>query len=55
MVVKKGNLSQVLESRERARLLLMVPRGGGGVLVGILGGGMPPSSSNPDSIPDPKM
>ena len=34
---------------------LWSPGGGGGVHVGILGGGVPPSSSNPDSIPDPKM
>ena len=29
--------------------------GGGGVLLGILGGGEPPSSSNPDEISDQKM
>ena len=28
------------------------PRGGGGVLLGILGGGVPPGSSNPDPISD---
>ena len=30
-------------------------RGGGGVLLGILGGGVPPGSSNPDPISDQKM
>ena len=29
--------------------------GGGGVLLGILGGGVPQGSSNPDSISDQKM
>ena len=29
--------------------------GGGGVLLGILGGGVPPGSSNPDPISDQKM
>ena len=28
------------------------PGGGGGVLLGILGGGVPPGSSNPDPISD---
>ena len=28
---------------------------GGGVLLGILGGGVPPDSSNPDPILDQKM
>ena len=28
---------------------------GGGVLLGILGGGMPPGSPNPDPISDQKM
>ena len=31
------------------------PGGGGGVLLGILGGGVPQGSSNPDSISDQKM
>ena len=31
------------------------PRGGGGVLLGILGGGVPPGSSNPDPISDLNM
>ena len=30
-------------------------RGGGKVLLGILGGGVPPRSPNPDSISDQKM
>ena len=30
-------------------------RGGGGVLPGILGGGLPPGSSNPDPISDLDM
>ena len=29
--------------------------GGGGVLLGILGGGVPPGSLNPDPISDQKM
>ena len=29
--------------------------GGGGVLLGILGGGVPPGSSNPNQISDQKM
>ena len=28
---------------------------GGGVLLGILSGGVPPGSSNPDPISDPQM
>ena len=32
-----------------------VAPGGGGVLLGILGGGVPPGSSNPDPISDQKM
>ena len=31
------------------------PGGGGGVLLGILSGGVPPGSSNPDPISDPQM
>ena len=31
------------------------PEAGGGVLLGILRGGVPPDSSNPDSISDQKM
>ena len=31
------------------------PRRGGGVLLGILGRGVPPGSSNPDPISDQKM
>ena len=31
------------------------PGGGGGVLLGILGGGVPPVSSNPDPISDLNM
>ena len=31
------------------------PRGGGGVLLGIIAGGVPPGSSNPDPISDQKM
>ena len=31
------------------------PGGWGGVLLGILGGDVPPSSSNPDPISDQKM
>ena len=30
-------------------------RGGGGVLLGILGGGVPPGSQNPDPISEQKM
>ena len=34
----------------------LLPGGvGGGVLLGILGGGVPPGSSNPDPISDQKM
>ena len=33
----------------------MNPRRGGGVLLGILGGGVPPGSPNPDPISDQKM
>ena len=31
------------------------PGGGGGEFLGILGGGVPPGSSNPDPISDQKM
>ena len=31
------------------------PGGGGGVLLGILGGGVPPGSPNPDPISDQKI
>ena len=33
----------------------LLPGGGEGVLLGILGGGVPPGSSNPDPISDQKM
>ena len=33
----------------------LLPGGGGGVLLGILGGGVPPGSSNPDPISDQEM
>ena len=33
----------------------MARGGGGGVLLGILGGGVPPASSNPDPISDLNM
>ena len=33
----------------------IVDRGGGGVLLGVLGGGVPPRSPNPDPISDLKM
>ena len=33
----------------------IVDRGGGGLLLGVLGGGVPPRSPNPDPISDLKM
>ena len=35
--------------------MVEISPGGGGVLLGILGGGVPPGSSNPDPISDPNM
>ena len=36
-------------------LLHTAPSGGRGVLLGILGGGVPPGSTNPDPISDQKV
>ena len=37
------------------RCVVSLAPGGGGVLLGILGGGVPPGSSNPDPISDLNM
>jgi len=39
----------------QGRITLRGWGGGGGVLLGILGGGVPPGSPNPDPISDQKM
>ena len=36
-------------------MTVVEPPGGGGVLLGILSGGVPPGSSNPDPISDSQM
>ena len=41
--------------RNSLMLLFKCSGGGGGVLLGILGGAVPPSSPNPDPISDQKM
>ena len=60
----RSQRSESSEERERENTahtkdgrtaLKRVPGVGGGVLLGILGGGVPPGSSNPDPISDQKM
>ena len=46
---------RVYNPRTEYIFILIKYRGRGGVLLGILGGGVPPGSSNPDPISDQNM
>ena len=49
---ERENTAHTKDGRTALKRVLGV---GGGVLLGILGGGLPPGSSNPDPISDQKM
>ena len=51
--IKKHKVRNEIE--KNISVTVMGGGGGGGVLLGILGGGLPPGSSNPDLISDQKM
>ena len=55
-ITKLGKARLEVFRPARIRTLTSAPEGGGGgVLLGILGGGVPPGSQNPDPISEQKM
>ena len=48
-------LAAMVAPYEHFNFIYVVPNRGGGVLLGILVGGVPPGSPNPDPISDQKM
>ena len=52
---ERGNTAHTKDGRTALKRVPGVGGGGGVVLLGILGGGVPPGSSNPGPISDQKM
>ena len=54
-ITKLGKARLEVFRPARIQTLTSAPEGGGGVLLGILGGDVPPDSQNPDPISEQKM